>query len=79
MCYGLPGGWNAGMPRPECGIACGVGSAWAEVAVAMWACRPKYSVFFFFFWHGSGTSTSIYVTLLYIDAALLRGLCHAGW
>ena len=70
MGYGPPGGWNAGMPRPGCGSACGDGSAWAEVAVR--ACGPIYSVFLFlfFFLHGSGISPSIYVTSLYIDAAL---------
>ena len=45
MGYGPPGGWNAGMPRPRCGSACGGGSAWAVVAVR--ACGPIYSVFLF--------------------------------
>ena len=77
MGYGPPGGYNAGMPSPGYGNACRGGSVWAEVAVgARW---PKYSVFFFFFWRGSGISTSIYVTSLYIDAALIGEPGHAGW
>ena len=41
MGYGPLGGWNAGMPRPGCGSACGGGSVWC---VRRWQCMVRAEV-----------------------------------